>query len=333
MDCITLVLRCTVSFNTRWGGSWLRDHYFMQLRSFLLLHSLVSLLTLLHDIVWCYVGGRHVHALTRSVVGHRDKRFLTRNRLYSTTVNIIDRPTHDHTISVGPYQILSYNDLLELREDVDSPDNTTIRLVDIRSGWGNGAHPTTKLCLDFVLSKVNRDDMFLDYGCGSGILSILAAKLGASRCMSVDIDEDSLTATRTNAALNGVAEVLQVVHTKEVYIGEGGQRLADVSVANILPGPLSRLGTSPICWTTSHSLLLYKLLHSIDRLHETRNQVINQSLSSMDVYHHSRPSMDADQAGWISVPLRTETTRAVGDSKVSRTSPPPPHCNAWMRSM
>jgi len=165
-----------------------------------------------------------MHAVPGSAVGHRGKRFLTINRLYSTVDIIkVDGPTHDHTISVGPYQILSYNDLLELHEDVVLPNNT-IRLVDIRSGWGNGAHPTTQLCLDFVLSKVRRDDVFLDYGCGSGILSILAAKLGASRCMSVDIDEDSLTATRTNAAMNGVAEVLQVVHTKEVYIGEGEQR-------------------------------------------------------------------------------------------------------------
>jgi len=203
-----------------------------------------------------------MHAVPGSAVGHRDKGFLTINRLYSTVDIVkVDGPTHDHTISVGPYQILSYNDLLELHEDVVLPNNT-IRLVDIRSGWGNGAHPTTQLCLDFVLSKVRRDDVFLDYGCGSGILSILAAKLGASRCMSVDIDEDSLTATRTNAAMNGVAEVLQVVHTKEVYIGEGEQRLADVAVANILPGPLSRLGRSLVTRTTSQSLLLYTVLHS-----------------------------------------------------------------------
>ena len=212
-----------------------------------------------------------MHAVPGSAVGHRGKRFLTINRRYNTVDIIkVDGPTHDHTISVGPYQILSYNDLLELHEDVVLPSNT-IRLVDIRSGWGNGAHPTTQLCLDFVLSKVRRDDVFLDYGCGSGILSILAAKLGASRCMSVDIDEDSLTATRTNAAMNGVAEVLQVVHTKEVYIGEGGQRLADVAVANILPGPLSRLGRSPVTRTTSQSLLLYTVL-----TYQTSKQVTHQ---------------------------------------------------------
>ena len=212
-----------------------------------------------------------MHAVPGSAVGHRGKRFLTINRLYNTVDIIkVDGPTHDHTISVGPYQILSYNDLFELHEDVVLPNNT-IRLVDIRSGWGNGAHPTTQLCLDFVLSKVRRDDVFLDYGCGSGILSILAAKLGASRCMSVDIDEDSLTATRTNAAMNGVAEVLQVVHTKEVYIGEGGQRLADVAVANILPGPLSRLGRSPVTRTTSQSLLLYTVL-----TYQTSKQVTHQ---------------------------------------------------------
>jgi SAM-dependent methyltransferase len=278
------------------------------LLNILLLHSLVLLLTL-HDIVWCYTGGRHMHAVSGSAVGHRGKRFLTINRLYSTVDVIkVDGPTHDHTISVGPYQILSYNDLLELHEDVVLPNNT-IRLVDIRSGWGNGAHPTTQLCLDFVLSKVMRDDVFLDYGCGSGILSILAAKLGASRCMSVDIDEDSLTATRTNAAINGVVEVLQVVHTKEVYIGEGGQRLADVAVANILPGPLSRLGTSPVRRTTATVYCTASNLSS--------KQLINDSLLWISLYHISCSFVDADQAGWISVPLRAETTRAVGDPEVS----------------
>jgi len=201
----------------------------------------------------CYAGGRtrYVHTVKGSVAGHHGKKLhsiaakrLSLYRCSSVNASSDDRATYDHSASIGPYQILSYNDDLLLQEDNDDlPADNTIRLVDIRSGWGNGAHPTTKLCLDFVLNKVSKDDLFLDYGCGSGILSILAAKLGASQCISVDIDEDSLSATRTNAALNGVVDVLQVVHTKEVYIGEGRQRLADVTVANILPGPLSRLGT------------------------------------------------------------------------------------------
>ena len=89
--------------------------------------------------------------------------------------------------------------------------------------------------------NVKDKDIFLDYGCGSGILSILAAKLGAIKCLGVDIDEDSLSAAITNAKLNNVSNILEIIHTKTVYIGDNSHALADVTVANILPGPLSRL--------------------------------------------------------------------------------------------
>jgi ribosomal protein L11 methylase PrmA len=134
---------------------------------------------------------------------------------------------------VGSFKVIA-----EESEDVGTIrelDSRTIRLLDVGSGWGNGAHPTTRLCLDFVAKSVRNGDSFLDYGTGSGILSIAAAKLGASHCVAVDIDEDTLRAAEKNAEVNGVAEKLDVVHTKYVYIGEDRFPICDVTVANILP--------------------------------------------------------------------------------------------------
>lgn len=140
---------------------------------------------------------------------------------------------------IGPFEIIAEEcdsdiSLINLEGVVPTPDNV-IRLMDVGSGWGNGAHPTTKLCLNFILKAVTKGDKVLDYGTGSGILSIAAAKLGASHCVAVDIDEDTLIAAEINGRVNGVSDVLDVVHTRSVYVGEDRFPVSEVTVANILP--------------------------------------------------------------------------------------------------
>ena len=104
-------------------------------------------------------------------------------------------------------------------ENILPTEKNVIRLVDVGSGWGNGAHPTTKLCVDFIIKSIKQGDKLLDYGTGSGILSIAAAKLGASHCVAVDIDEDTLIAAEANGRINGVSHVMDVVHTRSVHVG------------------------------------------------------------------------------------------------------------------
>ena len=77
-------------------------------------------------------------------------------------------------------------------------------VLDPGMAFGTGKHETTRACLEYI------DDLagslsFLDMGCGSGILSIAAAKLGFSPVTGFDIDEDAVNASRENAALNGVS--------------------------------------------------------------------------------------------------------------------------------
>jgi ribosomal protein L11 methyltransferase len=76
----------------------------------------------------------------------------------------------------------------------------------------------------------------VDFGCGSGILAVAAARLGASAVRAVDIDPQALTATRENAERNGVASRLSV--TEDPALSAGA---ADVLIANILAGPLVEL--------------------------------------------------------------------------------------------
>lgn len=79
----------------------------------------------------------------------------------------------------------------------------TIRL-DPGLAFGTGTHPTTRMCLRWIASHALAGQRVLDYGCGSGILAIGAAKFGAREIDAVDIDEAAVQATRDNAQANGV---------------------------------------------------------------------------------------------------------------------------------
>lgn len=103
-------------------------------------------------------------------------------------------------------------------------------------------------CLDLVDDAVRPGHVFLDYGCGSGVLSILAAKKGA-QCIAVDVDEDCLRAALVNVRINGLQDKVQVIHTARVCPGDLDFPPADVAVANILPGALSRLAVA--LWTAT----------------------------------------------------------------------------------
>jgi len=85
-------------------------------------------------------------------------------------------------------------------------------VLDPGMAFGTGYHPTTRLCLGWLEGRLGPEGppAVLDYGCGSGILAIAAAKLGAPRVLAVDNDPAALEATRTNAAANGVGERIEV---------------------------------------------------------------------------------------------------------------------------
>ena len=113
-----------------------------------------------------------------------------------------------------------------------SPDPDAINLaLDPGLAFGTGSHPTTRLCLEWLCSHVQAGASVLDYGCGSGILAIAAAKLGAGRVVGVDIDENALTAAAGNAERNDTQ--LQLLHSRHPL-----DMQFDIVVANILTNPL-----------------------------------------------------------------------------------------------
>jgi ribosomal protein L11 methyltransferase len=115
-------------------------------------------------------------------------------------------------------------------------DAKTIVWLDPGLAFGTGTHATTALCLKWLAHHDMAHQSVVDFGCGSGILAIAAAKLGAEQVIAIDNDPQALTATENNALANAVSHRLQVVlpeHTPDI--------MADVVIANILANTLIEL--------------------------------------------------------------------------------------------
>lgn len=146
--------------------------------------------------------------------------------------------------------------LLILPAWLESPDPKRIPIkIDPGMAFGTGTHPTTQLCLELMeisfdeRRKTKEGDSFIfplsciDVGCGSGILSIAAIKLGAKTVLGVDIDIESVRNSRENANVNGVGEELLLGQgsVAEILQGNFPFKSAPLVVANILAPVLIRL--------------------------------------------------------------------------------------------
>jgi ribosomal protein L11 methyltransferase len=117
------------------------------------------------------------------------------------------------------------------------PDPDAVNVIlDPGLAFGTGTHPTTALCLEWLEQADLYGKTVIDFGCGSGILAVAAARLGARRVWAVDHDTQALTATRANAARNGVAERVEAVLPHALAAAN-----ASILIANILARPLIEL--------------------------------------------------------------------------------------------
>lgn len=116
----------------------------------------------------------------------------------------------------------------------EAPDYSSVNIsIDPGLAFGSGTHPTTHLCLQWLAKVDLKNKTLVDYGCGSGILAITAARLGASKVYAFDIEEQALLATQDNAARNGVADKITICHSDKDIPSN-----IDIVVANILLAPL-----------------------------------------------------------------------------------------------
>lgn len=187
--------------------------------------------------------------------------------------------------------------------DSPEPDRIAIR-IDPGMAFGTGTHPSTQLCLELMedhFSQSSIEDrqsqIVIDVGCGSGILSIAAIKLGARTALGVDIDADSLTNARENAASNQIGDelVLGVGSVQEILNGQFPHRQAPLVVANILAPVLIRLFDAGLADLVANggSLILGGILN------EQAEGVIEAGRAhGMELQHRSQ---DGD---WVALSMR-----------------------------
>jgi ribosomal protein L11 methyltransferase len=132
-----------------------------------------------------------------------------------------------------------FGEKIWIRPSWETPPNPQAVNIILEPGlaFGTGTHPTTALCLEWLdtLSDLS-DKIFIDYGCGSGILAITAAQLGAAHVWAVDNDPQALEATQENAKKNKVEKRVSPILPEQLP-----NIRADGILANILAKPLITL--------------------------------------------------------------------------------------------
>ena len=117
----------------------------------------------------------------------------------------------------------------------EAPPELTAVVIDPGQAFGTGAHPTTRLCLEFLLG-LERGSV-LDVGCGSGVLAIAAAKLGFGPVVAIDTDPAAIEAARTNAAVNRADVEVRPADVRSDRLGA-----VDIVLANLDLPTLGSLG-------------------------------------------------------------------------------------------
>ncbi len=121
----------------------------------------------------------------------------------------------------------------------DRKEGDIIVEIDPGTAFGTGSHETTRLCISQIKRFLKPGDKVLDLGCGSGILSIIALKLGAGKVVGTDIDPNAIIATKENLAVNHIEEGSMIPYEGNLLEDEAlcekiGEGQYDIVVANIL---------------------------------------------------------------------------------------------------
>ena len=146
------------------------------------------------------------------------------------------------SVRILPSNTEYFDNNRQMNETTTNDYYIPIKLLVGRNGWGTGVHPTTRLCVEWLCDTIRGGETMMDYGCGSGILSITALHMGARTSYGVDIEAEALVTAVRNVQNNGYDHHHFVpLHTREVLpYGIHPPTGVDVCVANILIGQLIR---------------------------------------------------------------------------------------------
>ena len=148
-------------------------------------------------------------------------------------------------------------------ESILSNESIVIHM-DPGLAFGTGTHQTTSLCLEYLDSNPPKNLHVIDFGCGTGILAIAAAKFGAKSVIAIDNDPQAVLSSKENVAKNKCENTITTIHS----INQGNDRKCDLLIANILANPLVELEPlfSDLVHTNGMLLLSGILKEQVDRV-------------------------------------------------------------------
>ncbi len=148
-------------------------------------------------------------------------------------------------------------------ESILSNDSIVIHM-DPGLAFGTGTHQTTSLCLEYLDLNPPKNFHVIDFGCGTGILAIAAAKFGAKSVIAIDNDPQAVLSSKENVAKNKCENTITTIHS----INQGNDRKCDLLIANILANPLVELEPlfSDLVHTNGMLLLSGILKEQVDRV-------------------------------------------------------------------
>ena len=173
-------------------------------------------------------------------------------------------------------------------------------LIEPGHAFGTGTHPTTQLCLTAIENYLRPGENMLDLGCGSGILTIAALKLGAGHVTGCDTDPNAIRAAHQNARTNDVDDQLLLVLGSLASIRQRCNY--DLVVANILSKTLVRLLRDGLTNTIAHggTMILAGIL--ADQLPEMSEAV---HATSMNILHiETNPDIGSGASDWVALIAR-----------------------------
>ena len=148
-------------------------------------------------------------------------------------------------------------------ESILSNDSIVIHM-DPGLAFGTGTHQTTSLCLEYLDSNPPKNLHVIDFGCGTGILAIAAAKFGAKSVIAIDNDPQAVLSSKENVAKNKCENTITTIHS----IDQESDKKCDLLIANILANPLVELEPlfSDLVHTNGMLLLSGILKEQVDRV-------------------------------------------------------------------
>ncbi|MCC0631406.1 50S ribosomal protein L11 methyltransferase [Clostridioides sp. ZZV15-6388] len=164
-------------------------------------------------------------------------------------------------------------------EDYDMQEGDLIIELDPGMAFGTGTHETTSMCIRELEKYVNKDSKVFDIGCGSGILAIAAAKLGAKEVVAVDLDEVAVKVAKENVLENKVEENVSVMHGNLTDVIKDK---ADIIVANIIADIIKILAKDVQNFMKEDAIFISSGI-ILDKVEEVKESLIENGFEIVEV--------------------------------------------------